>query len=121
MKREWFGACLTCADTGEQGNGAACTQCKAKDRRARGFTVARFLVAWREERSRKMGEEVPAVRRRRRRRTDHLPFTQEMAAEALGVPPRSYTNWEQGQRVPRGLTLKAVLDYVRKDVGVSDE
>lgn len=33
---------------------------------------------------------------------------QPEAAAALGVPPRTYQNWEQGHREPRGLARAAV-------------
>ena len=35
-------------------------------------------------------------------------MSQAEAAAALGVPIRTYQNWEQGTRSPQGLSLQAV-------------
>lgn len=35
-------------------------------------------------------------------------LTQLQAAAALGVPLKTFRNWEQGQRTPRGLALDAL-------------
>lgn len=39
-------------------------------------------------------------------------FSQAEAAEHLGVPLKTYLNWEQGRRSPRGLALAAVLEKI---------
>lgn len=50
----------------------------------------------------------PAIRLTRWRRRHRL--TQEAAAVRLGMSVRTLQAWEQGQRVPRGFTLIALLE-----------
>jgi DNA-binding transcriptional regulator YiaG len=38
--------------------------------------------------------------------------TAEQAAEAIGVNRRTYENWLQGRRAPRGLALTTVLKII---------
>ena len=43
----------------------------------------------------------------------NFPYTQAAAAEVLGVPLRTYQQWEQGRQAPRGIALKAVLERIK--------
>lgn len=36
-----------------------------------------------------------------------------IAAAHLGVPEATWQNWESGRNQPRGLTLKAVLQFIQ--------
>lgn len=40
-------------------------------------------------------------------------FSQADAADRLGVPVKTYIDWEQGRRVPRGLALSALLERIK--------
>lgn len=51
---------------------------------------AKTLVAWREQND----------------------FTQQEAADQLGVSRRSLENWEQERAMPQGFGLKAMLKYI---------
>lgn len=51
---------------------------------------------------------VPNLLRRfidRRKKETGERFTQEMAADELGIPVKTFYQWIQGRRTPRGLTL----------------
>ncbi len=39
-------------------------------------------------------------------------LTDAQAAAGLGVPRRTYENWKQGHREPRGLALQTVLRII---------
>jgi DNA-binding transcriptional regulator YiaG len=41
-------------------------------------------------------------------------FTQNEAAAFLGVPLRTYQEWEQGRCAPTGLALKTVLSLIKR-------
>jgi len=41
-------------------------------------------------------------------------FSQVAAAARLGVPARTYTDWEQGRRTPRGIALQTILERISK-------
>ncbi len=45
-------------------------------------------------------------------RTARGKFSQAQAAERIGVPLKTYTDWEQGRREPRGLSRQALLGKV---------
>jgi DNA-binding transcriptional regulator YiaG len=40
-------------------------------------------------------------------------FSQAEAARRLGVPPKTYLDWEQARRVPRGFALQALLERIK--------
>ena len=40
-------------------------------------------------------------------------FTQVEAAEFLGVPYRTYQDWELGRSSPRGLALSSLFDLIK--------
>jgi DNA-binding transcriptional regulator YiaG len=40
-------------------------------------------------------------------------FTQHEAAAFLGVPPKTYIDWEQGRRGPVGIALQAVKERIK--------
>lgn len=39
-------------------------------------------------------------------------FSQAEAAKKLGVPLKTYLNWEQGRRAPRGLALQTIVALI---------
>ena len=41
-----------------------------------------------------------------------LQLSDPQAAATLGVPVRTYENWKQGHRAPRGLALNVVLRII---------
>jgi DNA-binding transcriptional regulator YiaG len=41
-------------------------------------------------------------------------ITQAMAAEFLGVPYRTYQDWELGRSTPSGITLRAILEKIKR-------
>jgi DNA-binding transcriptional regulator YiaG len=41
--------------------------------------------------------------------------SQSAAARKLGVPVKTFQNWEQGVRIPRGLALEALRKKIRGD------
>lgn len=43
----------------------------------------------------------------------YAAFTQRAAAEQLRVPLKTYIDWEQGRRTPRGLALTALLERIQ--------
>lgn len=40
-------------------------------------------------------------------------FSQEEAAERLGIPVGTYRDWEQGRSAPRGIALSALLERIK--------
>ena len=48
---------------------------------------------------------------------EKLHLSQSQAAKAWGISVRSLQQWEQGQREPRGLALRA-LEAILKKAGV---
>jgi transcriptional regulator with XRE-family HTH domain len=42
-------------------------------------------------------------------------LTQKQAAELLGVPFRTYQDWEYGKRTPPKYVLKMVIDKLKKE------
>lgn len=58
---------------------------------------------------------VPNLLRRfieRRKKETGEPFTQEMAAAELGIPAKTFHQWVQGRRTPRGLTLEMLKQKI---------
>lgn len=55
--------------------------------------------------------DLPAVLKEWR---GHLELTQEQAAELLTTPVKTYRNYEQGARTPRGLARNALLQKLRE-------
>ena len=51
---------------------------------------------------------MPDIKQARARRG----HTQEQAAREIGVTIPTLSRWENGHRVPRGLSVKAILRYV---------
>jgi transcriptional regulator with XRE-family HTH domain len=45
-------------------------------------------------------------------------ISQREAAELIGVPHKTYIDWEQGRRIPRGLTLIAIEKIISKPLRV---
>lgn len=48
-------------------------------------------------------------------------LTQKAAAELLGVPFRTYQNWEYGQRTPPDYVLQAATDKLNAYIGSSPQ
>jgi DNA-binding transcriptional regulator YiaG len=47
-----------------------------------------------------------------REKQNGSPFTQEMAAAEIGVAKKTFQNWIQGRRTPRGLSLELLIAKV---------
>ena len=41
-------------------------------------------------------------------------LTQVAAAKQLGVPAKTYIDWEQGRRIPRGLAYDELLERISR-------